>query len=105
MGIVIVLAGFALFKGAAWARIVGVVLVGLSMIANFMWVPYAPFWALALIAIDVFAIIETGTDSYRLASTRARAEETAKAGCPPEARLDGPPQGSPGRQNSRPGPA
>jgi hypothetical protein len=25
-------------------------------------------------------IIETGTDSYRLASTRARAEETAKAG-------------------------
>ncbi|NUK26702.1 ATPase [Streptomyces lunaelactis] len=31
-------------------------------------------------AIDVFTIIETGTDSYRLASTRARAEETAKAG-------------------------
>ncbi|OEJ21299.1 hypothetical protein AR457_36280 [Streptomyces agglomeratus] len=25
-------------------------------------------------------IIEAGTDSYRLASTRARAEETAKAG-------------------------
>lgn len=25
-------------------------------------------------------IIETGTDSYRLASTRARAEEAAKAG-------------------------
>nr|WSX54345.1 ATP-binding protein [Streptomyces sp. NBC_00974]WSX54889.1 ATP-binding protein [Streptomyces sp. NBC_00974] len=25
-------------------------------------------------------IIETGTDSYRLASTRARAEESAKAG-------------------------
>ncbi|GAA3381082.1 hypothetical protein GCM10020367_70940 [Streptomyces sannanensis] len=25
-------------------------------------------------------IIETGTDSYRLASTRARAEEPAKAG-------------------------
>lgn len=43
-------------------------------------VRHAPFWALALIAIDVFTIIETGTDSYRLASTRARAEETAKAG-------------------------
>jgi hypothetical protein len=56
LGIVIVLAGFALFQGATWARVVGVVLVGLAMIANFLWLPYAPFWAIVLIAIDGFVI-------------------------------------------------
>ncbi|WP_328906323.1 hypothetical protein OG230_27080 [Streptomyces sp. NBC_00234] len=56
LGIVIFLAGLALFSGATWARVVGVVLAGLSMIANFMWLPYSPFWALALIAIDGFVI-------------------------------------------------
>ncbi|MFF7178605.1 hypothetical protein [Streptomyces sp. NPDC008121] len=56
LGIVIALAGFALFKGATWARVVGVGLAGLSMIANFMWLPYTPWWALLFIAIDAFVI-------------------------------------------------
>ncbi|MEU6881035.1 hypothetical protein [Streptomyces sp. NPDC046712] len=56
LGIVMVLAGFALFKGALWARMIGVALAGLGMIANFMWLPYYPFWALLLIAIDVIVI-------------------------------------------------
>ncbi|QMU76900.1 hypothetical protein GXW83_15355 [Streptacidiphilus sp. PB12-B1b] len=56
LGILIVLAGVALFSGAVWARAVGVVVVGLGMIANFLWLPYYPFWAIVLIAIDVFVI-------------------------------------------------
>lgn len=56
LGVVIVLAGFALFQGTTWARVVGVVLVGLGMIANFLWLPYAPFWAIVLLAIDGFII-------------------------------------------------
>ncbi|RKT19491.1 hypothetical protein BX285_3949 [Streptomyces sp. 1114.5] len=56
LGIVVVLAGVALFSGAAWARVVGVLIAGLSMIANFLWLPYYPFWALVLIAIDAFVI-------------------------------------------------
>ena len=56
LGIVIFLAGLALFRGATWARVVGVALAGLSMIANFMWLPNAPLWAIALIAIDGFVI-------------------------------------------------
>ncbi|MEV4870017.1 hypothetical protein [Streptomyces syringium] len=56
LGIVVMLAGFALFKGAMWARVTGVLLAGLSMIANFMWLPYYPLWALVLLAIDVFVI-------------------------------------------------
>ncbi|MEU8675445.1 hypothetical protein [Streptomyces sp. NPDC048560] len=56
LGILILLTGIALFTGATWARIVGVGLAGLSMIANFMWLPYTPWWALLLIAIDALII-------------------------------------------------
>ncbi|MDQ0954771.1 hypothetical protein QFZ24_008694 [Streptomyces phaeochromogenes] len=56
MGIVIFFAGLALFRGATWARVVGVALAGLSMIANFMWLPHAPVWALVLLTIDGFVI-------------------------------------------------
>ncbi|MGW7051056.1 DUF7144 family membrane protein [Streptomyces sp. NPDC054887] len=56
LGIVITLTGFALLRGATWARVVGVVLAGLSMIANFMWLPHTPWWAVLIIAIDAFII-------------------------------------------------
>ncbi|ARH90059.1 MULTISPECIES: DUF7144 family membrane protein [Streptomyces] len=57
LGIVILLAGVALLAtGALWARVIGVVLAGLGALANFLWIPYYPFWALVLIAIDIFII-------------------------------------------------
>ncbi|MFJ9611511.1 hypothetical protein ACIRS1_34745 [Kitasatospora sp. NPDC101176] len=56
LGAVLVLAGTALFSGAVWARAVGVVVAGLGMIANFLWLPHYPFWAAVLIAIDAFVI-------------------------------------------------
>ncbi|MEU4099308.1 hypothetical protein AB0B16_08110 [Streptomyces tanashiensis] len=56
IGALLTLAGFALFTGATWARVVGVGLAGLAMLANFLWIPYAPFWAIVLIAINAFVI-------------------------------------------------
>ena len=56
LGIILVAAGFALFSGAVWARVLGVAVAGLAMIANFMWLPHYPFWALTLIAVDLFII-------------------------------------------------
>ncbi|MBC3844439.1 hypothetical protein GXW82_42845 [Streptacidiphilus sp. 4-A2] len=56
LGVLIVLAGVAVFSGAAWARAVGVALAGLALLANFLWLPYYPFWAFALIAVDILVI-------------------------------------------------
>ncbi|MEU9329396.1 hypothetical protein [Streptomyces canus] len=56
LGVLVVAAGIALFGGAVWARVVGIALAGLSMIANFMWLPYYPVWAVVLIAVDAFVI-------------------------------------------------
>ncbi|MFI9102980.1 hypothetical protein ACIGXA_20900 [Streptomyces fildesensis] len=69
LGIIVLLAGCALFSGALWARAVGVILVGLSLIANFMWVPYNPFWAIVLIAIDIFVIYALCTPARSGTST------------------------------------
>ncbi len=56
LGALVTAAGLALFRGAPWARAVGVALAGLSMIANFVWLPYYPVWSIALIIIDGFII-------------------------------------------------
>ncbi|MER7584465.1 hypothetical protein [Kitasatospora sp. NPDC097691] len=56
LGVLFVATGTALYGGAAWARVVGVVVAGLGMIANFLWLPHYPFWAIVLITIDGFVI-------------------------------------------------
>lgn len=55
-GIIIVLAGFAVFSGAVWARTVGVIMALVSAIANFASIPYYPVWAICMIAIDIAVI-------------------------------------------------
>ncbi|MET9922449.1 hypothetical protein ACFV1C_13195 [Streptomyces sp. NPDC059605] len=69
LGIVILIAGCALFTGAAWARVVGIVVAGLSALANFLWLPHYPFWALVLIAINVFIIWALCADPYKEKTT------------------------------------
>jgi hypothetical protein len=56
VGIVLVLAGFYLFTGSTWARIVGITLAILSAVANFFFIPYYPFWSILIIALDVWVI-------------------------------------------------
>lgn len=56
LGVVVALAGFALFRGAVWARTVAVILASVSMVANFVWLPYYPLWSILVIALDVFVI-------------------------------------------------
>jgi hypothetical protein len=56
LGIIMALAGFFLFTGKTWARVVGIAVAGLSALANFTFLPYYPLWALVIIALDIFVI-------------------------------------------------
>ena len=56
LGLLVAFAGYALFAAKTWARVVGVTLASLSAIANFFFIPYYPFWALLIIALDVWVI-------------------------------------------------
>jgi len=53
LGVLEIVAGFAVLKGQTWARVVGIVLACLSMIANFGFLPYYPLWSLLIIALDI----------------------------------------------------
>jgi hypothetical protein len=56
LGVVVALAGFFLFQGAVWARTVAVIAASVSIVANFLWMPYYPVWSMTVIAFDVFVI-------------------------------------------------
>ena len=56
VGAVAVIAGVSLFFGAVWARTLAVVIAAISIVANFLWLPYYPVWAVLIIAFDMFVI-------------------------------------------------
>ena len=56
VGLLVLCAGFALLSGLIWARVVGVLFAAGSALANFAFIPYYPFWAITIIALDVFVI-------------------------------------------------
>jgi hypothetical protein len=56
IGVIMVLAGFAVFSGKVWARTLGVILAALNGVANFMFLPYYPVWSLVIITLDVLVI-------------------------------------------------
>jgi hypothetical protein len=56
LGIVVGIAGWALFVRKVWAGAFAIVLAVLSAVANFFFIPYYPFWSILVIALDVWVI-------------------------------------------------
>ena len=56
LGLVVAFAGYALFAGKTWARVVGVTFAVLTAIANFIFIPYYPFWAILIISLTIWVI-------------------------------------------------
>jgi hypothetical protein len=56
LGLVVVLCGIGVFTGNVLARTVGVILAGISMIANFLFLPVYPLWSIIIITIDALVI-------------------------------------------------
>ena len=51
IGIGVAAAGFALMSGRLWGRLVGIAIAVLSMLTNFLFIPYYPVWSLLIIAL------------------------------------------------------
>jgi hypothetical protein len=56
LGAIVFLAGIGVFSGNILARIVGVIVASISLLANFFFIPVYPLWALIVITIDVLVI-------------------------------------------------
>ncbi|MDJ1136644.1 DUF7144 family membrane protein [Streptomyces iconiensis] len=65
LGVVVALTGIGILQGIAWARITGTVMAVLVMVANFMWLPYQPVWAVIAIVIALFVIWSLTTSLSR----------------------------------------
>ncbi|MCT1355711.1 hypothetical protein GR168_08380 [Gordonia sp. JH63] len=61
LGVVMAGVGVALVTGATWARFTAIVIAGLSIIANFLWLPYYPWWSILIIALDIVVIWAVST--------------------------------------------
>ena len=72
LGVVLVLVGLALFTGALWARVVGIVLALLVALAHFLFLPYYPIGSLVVILGSILVI-------WSLASAPTRASPSAGA--------------------------
>lgn len=55
-GVILIAAGWQVFTGATWARIVGMTLAMFSAIGNFLFIPYQPVYAILMIALAVLVI-------------------------------------------------
>jgi hypothetical protein len=56
VGALVAVAGGAVLVGHLWGRVIAIGLASLSMIANFLFIPYYPIWSLLIIALDVSVI-------------------------------------------------
>jgi hypothetical protein len=56
LGVLAIAMGAALFRLATWARVLGVVVAGLLIVANFLSIPSYPFWSITVMAVCGFVI-------------------------------------------------
>ncbi|MYW66585.1 hypothetical protein GTY65_21335 [Streptomyces sp. SID8379] len=56
VGVGLVVAGFGVLLNTGWGRLAGTVVAAISLITQFMFLPYYPVWALPVMAIDLMIL-------------------------------------------------
>jgi len=56
LGILLIVVGIFLLRGAGWARILAVIIVGIHMIAQFGFISSFPVWGIIMIALDALIL-------------------------------------------------
>lgn len=65
VGIVGLATGLGIVTGQAWGMLAGIVIACIGAITNFAFMPYFPFWSLAILAFNVFVIWALATEVTR----------------------------------------
>lgn len=56
LGILGVVIALGMFSRSGWALIAAIIIAALSIIAQFLWLPYYPWWAIIVIVLDIIVI-------------------------------------------------
>ncbi|SFD98007.1 hypothetical protein SAMN04487819_10668 [Actinopolyspora alba] len=70
LGLLVGATGAALLSQQRWARVTGIVIVALSALGNFLFVPIQPLWSVLIIAVDVVVIWALATQLRGLPAAR-----------------------------------
>lgn len=61
VGAIAVAVSLGLMSGASWARISAIIIASLSILAQFLWLPWYPAWAILIIVLDLVVIWAVAT--------------------------------------------
>ena len=56
LGAILIVAALGLLTGTTWGRVLAIVVAALSIVANFLWLPYYPWWSTQVIALNIVVI-------------------------------------------------
>ena len=56
LGVIVLLTGAFLFRGALWARLLAVIVAGVNAVTNLLEFPTQPIWSLVLVAMNLMVI-------------------------------------------------
>ncbi|MBF6352148.1 MULTISPECIES: DUF7144 family membrane protein [Nocardia] len=56
LGAILIVAALGLMTGTTWGRVLAIVVAALSILANFLWLPYYPWWSTLVIALNIVVI-------------------------------------------------
>lgn len=61
VGIIAIIVAGGLAVGSEWARVSAIIIASLSIITQFLWLPYNPWWAILIIVLDLIVIWAVAT--------------------------------------------
>ncbi|NKY57454.1 DUF7144 family membrane protein [Nocardia flavorosea] len=56
LGAILIVAALGLMTGTTWGRVLAITVAALSILANFLWLPYYPWWSTLVIALNIVVI-------------------------------------------------
>lgn len=69
LGAVMILAGFLVFVGNMFGRVIGVVVAGANAIIQLAYLPHFPLWSFTMILVDILVIWGIVVHGGRLVDT------------------------------------
>ncbi|WP_431957594.1 DUF7144 family membrane protein [Nocardia lijiangensis] len=61
LGAILVICAIGLMTGSTWGKVAAIIIAALTIIANFLWLPYYPYWSILIIALSIVVIWAVST--------------------------------------------
>ncbi|MCP9999343.1 DUF7144 family membrane protein [Streptomyces werraensis] len=56
VGVALVIVGVGMLRGTSWRRPAGVTAAAVSLVTQFMFIPYYPLWSISVMALDLIIV-------------------------------------------------